>query len=59
MEATTRELGLTFHVRLEVLEVDAERHRVTFDVSLPFGLKNHSSIKLTPLGADSTRIQYG
>lgn len=59
MLATSNELGLRFMVRLKVLEVDPHNHRVSFDVDLPFGLKERTTISATPLDAARTRVQYG
>src|SRR4051794_35827840 len=50
LEATTRAAGMTFKVRLTVVAVEPERHRLAFDVDLPFGLTERASITLAPVG---------
>jgi hypothetical protein len=60
LESKTSAVGLTFRARLVVRDVDAERHRVAFDVDLlPLGIHNAASIIATRLDARTTRVAYG
>ena len=60
LESKTSEFGLTFRARLVVREVNADYHRVGFDVDLmPMGIHNAASITLAALGPDTTRVAYG
>ena len=59
LEADTRELGITFKVRLRIEAVDPARHQVVFDVSLPFGVREKTTITATPIDAHLTRLQFG
>jgi hypothetical protein len=59
LEADTREIGRTFKVRLRIEAVDPAKHQVVFDVSLPFGVRERTTITATPLDERSTRVQFG
>jgi uncharacterized protein YndB with AHSA1/START domain len=43
-----------WHIIFDVLDVQAPR-QLTLDIALPFGIKNHEQIHLTPLDAHSCR----
>jgi Polyketide cyclase / dehydrase and lipid transport len=59
LEADAREIGLTFRVRLRVEAVDPDRHQVVFDVALPFGVRERTTITATEVDQRSTRVQFG
>ncbi|HEY8812492.1 MAG TPA: SRPBCC family protein [Candidatus Dormibacteraeota bacterium] len=59
MEADTRELGLTFKVRLRIETIDPARREVAFDVALPFGVKERTTITCAPIDERTTRLQFG
>jgi uncharacterized protein YndB with AHSA1/START domain len=59
LEADTRELGVSFKVRLRVEAVNPAKHQVVFDVSLPFGIKERTTITATRIDQHSTRVQFG
>jgi hypothetical protein len=59
MEADARGLALTFLIRLRIKSIDAARHQVVFDVELPFGLRERSTITATAIDARTTRLQFG
>ena len=59
MQADARELGMTFRIRLRIKSIDTARHQVVFDVELPFGLRERSTISAAAIDAGSTRVQFG
>jgi uncharacterized protein YndB with AHSA1/START domain len=59
MEADTRELGLSFRVRLRIESIDHAKHQLGFDVELPFGLREQTAITCTEIDEGTTRVQYG
>ncbi len=59
MEADTRELGLSFRVRLRIESIDPAKHQVVLDVDLPFGVRERTTITSTPIDRRTTRVQYG
>ena len=58
IEASTGPFGM-FSVTLEVLEVDPAAHRLCYLSRLPFGITNHQTTVLAPLGPDRCRISFG
>ena len=61
MWANGREFGITMplQVRLQVESIDPENHRIVFEVDLPFGLKERTTITGTPIDERKTCVQYG
>ena len=59
MEADTRELGLTFKVRLRIESIDPARHQVVFNVDLPFGVRERTTITSVPIDEGTTRVHFG
>jgi hypothetical protein len=61
MWAYGREFGITLplQVRLRIESIEPEHHRVVFDVDLPFGLRERTTITATPIDQRTTRVQYG
>jgi hypothetical protein len=41
----------------DVLDMQAPQH-LTLDISLPFGIKNHEQIQITPIDANSCRTTF-
>ncbi len=56
---TTREIGLSFALSMEILEVDEAAGRMRLDVRLPFGVVNHETITIKAVHAGSTRVSFG
>lgn len=54
----TRELGLTFSVTWDILEVDPEAHRLRIDIFVPFGIVNHETVTMAP-AAGGTLVRFG
>lgn len=59
LEADAREVGITFRVRLRIESIDPDEHRVMFDVDLPFGVHERTTITCTPIDERTTLVQYG
>jgi uncharacterized protein YndB with AHSA1/START domain len=61
MWANGREFGITLplQVRLQVESIDPDNHRIVFDVDLPFGVKERTTITGTRIDEQTTRVQYG
>ena len=49
-----------FHLKLafQVIQNDAERHRLLMDIELPFGMAIRGELKRAPLNADDCRVDY-
>lgn len=49
-----------FHLKLafQVIQLDAERHRLVMDIELPFGMAVRGEPKCAPLNADDCRVDY-
>ena len=49
-----------FHLKLafQVIQIDAERHRLVMDIELPFGIAVREELTCTPLNADDCRVDY-
>jgi len=49
-----------FHLKLafQVIQIDAERHRLVMDIELPFGMAVRGEPKCAPLNADDCRVDY-
>lgn len=58
IELLTHALGLSFPVRFDIGEVDEENGRIRVDVALPFGVVNHETIKVSPLGEAGTFVSF-
>ena len=56
---TSRALGKRWDVRFVVKTVNAARHQIQFDVTLPLSIVDHVTITCTPINAESCRAQYG
>ena len=59
MEADARELAMTFRIQLRIESIDPVRHQLVFDVKLPFGLRERTTITATAIDARTTRLQFG
>jgi polyketide cyclase/dehydrase/lipid transport protein len=61
MSANGREFGITLplQVRLRVQSIDPQNHRVIFDVDLPFGIQERTTITAVPIDGRTTRVQFG
>lgn len=46
-----------FHITFDVLDVRAPR-QLTLDIGLPFGVRNHERIEITPIDASSCRVTF-
>jgi uncharacterized protein YndB with AHSA1/START domain len=58
-EASTGAFGRRFTISFEVLQVDAEKHKIQMDVNQPFGIMEHTTISCTPIDEQSCRVQFG
>jgi hypothetical protein len=58
LHLVTRALGWASAITIEVLEVDAERHRLHVLIRLPFGLVNDEVIAMTEAGEDRTLVRF-
>lgn len=49
-----------FHLKLafQVIQIDAERHRLVMDLELPFGIAVREELTCTPLNADDCGVDY-
>ncbi len=45
------------HITFDVLEMQATR-QLTFDIGLPFGVKNREQIQIAPIDANSCRATF-
>jgi hypothetical protein len=47
-----------FHLKFafQVIQIDAERHRLVMDIELPFGMAVRGELKCAPLNADDCRV---
>jgi hypothetical protein len=52
-------LARTLHFRLQVEEVNPERHQLGLHVFFPLGLQEKPHIACYPLDATTCRVQYG
>jgi Polyketide cyclase / dehydrase and lipid transport len=61
MSATGREFGVTLPLKVWLLvqSIDPQNHRVVFDVDLPFGIHEVTTITCSPIDERTTRVQYG
>jgi uncharacterized protein YndB with AHSA1/START domain len=59
LRLTTPAFGRTFPVGIDVLEVDADRHRLHFLVDLPLGLVNDETVTMTDTGDTRTLVRFG
>jgi uncharacterized protein YndB with AHSA1/START domain len=59
LEADARELGLSFRIRLRIESIDHAKHQLVFDVELPFGLRERTTITSTAFDEGTTRVQFG
>jgi len=59
LHLVTRALGWTFAVQISVREVDAERRRLRFLVTLPFGIVNDETITMVDAGDGRTLVRFG
>jgi hypothetical protein len=59
LHLVTRALGWTFAVRISVREVDAEHHRLSFLVHLPFGIVNDEVVTMEEAGEGRTLVRFG
>jgi hypothetical protein len=57
--ATTKAFGKQWDVTFVIKSIDPTRHQIQLDVTLPFGIINHSTITCTPVDALSCRVQFG
>jgi hypothetical protein len=46
-----------FHITFDVRDVQAPR-QLTLDIGLPFGVRNHERIEITPIDASSCRVTF-
>jgi hypothetical protein len=48
-----------FHLKLafQVIQIDAERHRLVMDIELPFGIAVREELTCTPLNVDDCRVR--
>ena len=54
----TGALGLKFAVTIDVLDVDAQSHRLRFLVHLPFGVVNDETVTMADTG-EETLVRFG
>ena len=59
LSAWTMALGKRWEVSLEIQEVQAEKHRMVLDTTLPLGIRVHNQISCAPLDERSCRLQFG
>lgn len=59
LRLVTKEIGLTFAISMEVLEVDAEQHRLHLMIALPFGVVNDETITMADAGNGRTLVRFG
>jgi hypothetical protein len=61
MSANGREFGVTLPLKVWLLvqSIDSAEHRVVFDVDLPFGIHEVTTITCSPIDERTTRVQYG
>jgi len=61
MWADPREFGIRFplEIRLGIVSIEPDHYRIVFDVDLPFGIHERTTISCTPLDERTTRVQYG
>jgi carbon monoxide dehydrogenase subunit G len=59
LTVTTSALGRRWRVRIAIEDVDADRHQIRFQVKLPFGVLEDSTITCTPLAERSCQVSYG
>jgi uncharacterized protein YndB with AHSA1/START domain len=45
------------HITFDVLDMQAAR-QLTLDIGLPFGVRNHEQIQITPIDANSCRTTF-
>jgi len=57
--ATTKALGKQRDVTFVIKSINPARHQLQLDVTLPFGIINHATIRCTPIDAVSCQVQYG
>lgn len=55
----TGAVGLKFAVTIDVLDVDAEDHRLRFLVHLPFGVVNDETVTMADAGEGKTLVRFG
>jgi hypothetical protein len=59
MWADAREMAMTFRIRLRIASIDPARHQLVFEVELPFGLRERTTITAAAIDARRTRLQFG
>jgi hypothetical protein len=52
-------LGRTMHFTFKVDEVDHERYQIGLHAFFPLGLQEKPHVSITPIDAESCRVQYG
>jgi uncharacterized protein YndB with AHSA1/START domain len=45
------------HITFDVIDIQPVR-QLTLDIALPFGVKNHEQIQITPINANSCRTTF-
>ena len=55
----TAALGWKFAVTIDVLEVDAQSHRLHLHVHLPFGVVNDETLTVADAGDGRTLVRFG
>ena len=46
-----------FHITFDVLDMQAPQ-QLTLNIGLPFGVRNHERIEITPIDANSCRVTF-
>jgi len=59
IQLVTGALGLKFAVTIDVLDVDAQSHRLRFLVHLPFGVVNDETVTMTDTEEGRTLVRFG
>ncbi len=59
IDATSKELGRTWHITFKILTVDQQKHRLHMHVTLPLGMHLEEHLSCTPIDATTCRVQYG
>ena len=59
VRASSQALGRRWPVTTRVLAVDAERHALDLETTLPLGISVHNHILCAPVDATTTRVTFG
>jgi len=58
LHLVTKALGWAFAITIEIAEVDAERHRLRFQVELPFGVVDDQVVTMSTAEGERTHVSY-